>query len=71
MLPRALRARDRTGRRRRRPGAATFDDERQAEGQQQPVERIEPVEVAQQQPLDDDTEQPDGQRRETAARPSS
>ena len=41
-----------------------FDDERQAEGQQQTVQRIEPVQMAQEQPLDDDAEQADRQRRE-------
>ncbi len=46
-------------------------DQRQPEGQQQAVERIEPVQMPQQQPLDDDAEQSDRQRRQHQRRPSS
>ena len=41
-----------------------FDDERQADGHEQTVQGIEPVETAQQQPFHQNTEQADHQRRE-------
>src|SRR6266436_4508361 len=41
-----------------------LDDERKAEGHQQTVQRIEPVQTAEEQPFNDDTEQADRQRRE-------
>ena len=46
-----------------------LDDQRQPEGQQQTVQGIEPVQVPQEQPFDDDAEEPDRQRREEQRRP--
>ena len=52
------------------PGAAVvvaeqaLDDQRQAEGQQQPVEVIELVEPREHRPLDDDADRADDERRE-------
>ena len=66
--PAARRAPDRTGPDAPNTGASdALDDQRQAEGQQQAVEGVEPVQVPQQQALDDDAEHTD----QRAARTSS
>ena len=43
--------------------------QREPEGEEQAVERVDGVEAAERQPLDDDPEEPDDQRREDQRRP--
>ena len=46
-----------------------FDDEREAEGEEQAVERVEAVEARQGEALDDDAEEADEERRQDERRP--
>ena len=69
ILPALQRRRHGIGQARRAEEIAedALDDQREPEGQQQPVEMVELVEPLQEQPLDDDAGDPDHDRRDDSA----